>query len=256
VGVGGYPLGCGVGQVSGRVTLVTGGSKGIGLACARRFQRVGDTVVITYRSDPPPLAGEPGSTDLVAKRCDVTVAADVERLFSEIEAELGAVEVLVYSAGITDDSLLMRMSDERWASVIETNLTACFRVTKRAIPQMLRARAGRIVLISSVVALTGNPGQSNYAASKAGLIGFARSLAREVASRSVTVNVIAPGLVETDMLTALKPDQLEKMVASVPLGRSAQPDEIASVVEFIASDAASYVTGAVVPADGGLGMGH
>jgi len=150
----------------------------------------------------------------------------------------------------------MRMSDERWASVIETNLTACFRVTKRAIPQMLRARAGRIVLISSVVALTGNPGQSNYAASKAGLIGFARSLAREVASRSVTVNVIAPGLVETDMLTALKPEQLEKMVASVPLGRSAKPDEIASVVEFIASEAASYVTGAVVPADGGLGMGH
>jgi 3-oxoacyl-[acyl-carrier protein] reductase len=211
---------------------------------------------VTYRSDPPPLAGEPGCKDLIAKRCDVTVATDVEQLFSEIEAELGAVEVLVYSAGITDDSLLMRMSDERWASVIETNLTACFRVTKRAIPQMLRARAGRIVLISSVVALTGNPGQSNYAASKAGLIGFARSLAREVASRSVTVNVIAPGLVETDMLTALKPEQLEKMVASVPLGRSAKPDEIASVVEFIASEAASYVTGAVVPADGGLGMGH
>jgi 3-oxoacyl-[acyl-carrier protein] reductase len=256
MGVGGHPLGCGVGQVSGRVTLVAGGSKGIGLACARRFQRAGEKVVVTYRSDPPPLSGDPGCNDLIAKRCDVTVAADVEQLFSEIEAELGAVEVLVYSAGITDDSLLMRMSDERWASVIETNLTACFRVTKRAIPQMLRARSGRIVLISSVVALTGNPGQSNYAASKAGLIGFARSLAREVASRSVTVNVIAPGLVETDMLTALKPDQLEKMVASVPLGRSARPEEIASVVEFIASEEASYVTGAVVPADGGLGMGH
>ena len=242
--------------MSGRVTLVAGGSRGIGLACARRFQAGGDSVVVTYRADPPPLAGEPGSLDLVAKRCDVTVAAEVEQLFSEIEAELGTVEVLVYSAGITDDSLLMRMSEERWSEVIETNLTACFRVTKRAIPPMLRARAGRIVLISSVVAMTGNPGQSNYAASKAGMIGFARSLAREVASRNVTVNVIAPGLVETDMLTAIKPDQLAKMVATVPLGRSAQADEIASVVEFIASAGASYVTGAVVPADGGLGMGH
>jgi 3-oxoacyl-[acyl-carrier protein] reductase len=242
--------------VSGRVTLVAGGSRGIGLACARRFQRAGDRVVVTYRSEPPATLAEPGCLDLVAKRCDVTSPADVEQLFSEIEAELGAVEVLVYSAGITDDSLLMRMSDERWSAVIETNLTACFRVTKRAIPSMLRARAGRIVMISSVVALTGNPGQSNYAASKAGLIGFARSLAREVASRTVTVNVITPGLVETDMLAAIKPDQLEKMMASVPLGRSAQPDEIAAVVEFIASPAASYVTGAVVPADGGLGMGH
>jgi 3-oxoacyl-[acyl-carrier protein] reductase len=256
MGVGGHPLGSGVGQVSGRVTLVTGGSRGIGLACARRFQRAGDSVVVTYRSDPPPTLAEPGCKDLIARRCDVTSKEDVERLFTEIEAEVGAVEVLVYSAGITDDSLLMRMSEERWAGVIETNLTACFRVTKRAILPMLRARAGRIVLISSVVALTGNPGQSNYAASKAGLIGFARSLAREVASRSVTVNVIAPGLVETDMLAAMKPDQLEKMVATVPLGRSAQPDEIAAVVEFIASEAASYVTGAVVPADGGLGMGH
>lgn len=256
MGVGGHPLGSGVGQVSGRVTLVAGGSRGIGLACARRFQAGGDSVVVTYRADPPPLAGEPGSLDLVAKRCDVTVAAEVEQLFSEIEAELGTVEVLIYAAGITDDSLLMRMSEERWSEVIETNLTACFRVTKRAIPPMLRARAGRIVLISSVVAMTGNPGQSNYAASKAGMIGFARSLAREVASRNVTVNVIAPGLVETDMLTAIKPDQLAKMVATVPLGRSAQADEIASVVEFIASAGASYVTGAVVPADGGLGMGH
>lgn len=242
--------------MSGRVTLVTGGSRGIGLACARRFQRAGDTVVITYRSEPPVELASPGCKDLVAKRCDVTSAVDVEQLFSEIEAELGAVEVLVCSAGITEDSLLMRMSEERWAAVIETNLTACFRVTKRAVAPMLRARAGRIVLISSVVALTGNPGQSNYAASKAGMIGFARSLAREVAGRSVTVNVISPGLVETDMLAAIKPDQLDKMLATVPLGRSAQPDEIAAVVEFIASSAASYVTGAVVPADGGLGMGH
>jgi 3-oxoacyl-[acyl-carrier protein] reductase len=235
---------------------VTGGSRGIGLACARRFQKAGDRVVVTYRSEAPSPLAEAGCADLVAKHCDVTSSEDVEQLFSEVEAELGAVEVLVYSAGITDDSLLMRMSDERWSSVIETNLTACFRVTKRAVPAMIRARAGRIVLISSVVALTGNPGQSNYAASKAGMIGFARSLAREVASRSVTVNVVAPGLVETDMLAAIKPDQLEKMVANVPLGRVATAEEIAGVVEFVASEAASYVTGAVVPADGGLGMGH
>jgi 3-oxoacyl-[acyl-carrier protein] reductase len=243
-------------QVSGRVTLVAGGSRGIGLACARRFQRAGDRVVVTYRSEPPPLTESPDGNELIAKRCDVTVPEDVERLFNEIEAELGPVEVLVFAAGITDDSLLMRMSEERWASVIETNLTACFRVTKRAIAPMLKARAGRIVLISSVVALTGNPGQSNYAASKAGLIGFARSLAREVASRSVTVNVVTPGLVETDMLAAIKPDQLEKMLQSVPLGRSAKPDEIAVAVEFMASSAAGYITGAVLPADGGLGMGH
>jgi len=213
-------------------------------------------VVITYRGEPPGDLEAPGATPLIAKRCDVTIPDEVEQLFSEIETELGTVEVLVFSAGITDDSLLMRMSEERWAQVLETNLTACFRVTKRAISPMLRARSGRIVLISSVVAMTGNPGQANYAASKAGMIGFARSLAREVASRSVTVNVVAPGLVDTDMLSALRPEQVEKMLESVPLGRSARPDEIASVVEFIASGAASYVTGAVVPADGGLGMGH
>ena len=242
--------------MSGRITLVAGGSRGIGLACARRFQLAGDRVVITYRGEPPGDLEAPGATPLIAKRCDVTIPDEVEQLFSEIETELGTVEVLVFSAGITDDSLLMRMSEERWAQVLETNLTACFRVTKRAISPMLRARSGRIVLISSVVAMTGNPGQANYAASKAGMIGFARSLAREVASRSVTVNVVAPGLVDTDMLSALRPEQVEKMLESVPLGRSARPDEIASVVEFIASGAASYVTGAVVPADGGLGMGH
>jgi 3-oxoacyl-[acyl-carrier protein] reductase len=242
--------------VSGRVTLVAGGSRGIGFACAKRFQAAGDRVVVTYRGEPPGDLEAPGSSTIIAKRCDVTVVDDVEQLFSEIEAELGTVEVLVYAAGITDDSLLLRMSEERWARVIETNLTACFRTTRRAIAPMLRARAGRIVFISSVVAMTGNPGQANYAASKAGLIGFARSLSREVAGRSVTVNVVAPGLVDTDMLGALKPEQVENILESVPLGRSSRPEEIASVVEFVASEGASYVTGAVVPADGGLGMGH
>jgi 3-oxoacyl-[acyl-carrier protein] reductase len=192
----------------------------------------------------------------VAKRCDVTVQDDVDRVFSEIEAELGTVEVLICSAGITEDGLLMRMSEQRWENVIETNLTACFRVTKRAIPAMLKARSGRVILISSVVAMMGNAGQTNYAAAKAGLIGFARSLAREVASRSVTVNVIAPGIVDTDMLRAISPDHLEKMVEAVPMGRAGSAEEIAALVSFIASPGASYVTGAVLPADGGLGMGH
>lgn len=242
--------------LSNRVVLVTGGSRGIGLACARDLQQLGDRVVITYREAPPADLVRDGHEDIVAKRCDVTSPDDVNGLFSEIEAELGSVEVLVCSAGITEDSLLMRMSEERWANVIETNLTACFRVTKRAIPAMLKARSGRVILISSVVAMMGNPGQTNYAAAKAGLIGFARSLAREVASRSVTVNVIAPGLVDTDMLHDISADHLEKMVQSVPMGRVATAGEIAGLVSFIASPAAGYVTGAILPADGGLGMGH
>jgi 3-oxoacyl-[acyl-carrier protein] reductase len=242
--------------VSERVALVTGGSRGIGLGCARALQAQGERVVITYNSTTPEGLSAAGATDIVAKKCDVTAVADVDRLFSEIEAELGAVEVLVCSAGITEDSLLMRMSEERWASVIETNLTSCYRVTKRAIPSMIRARAGRVILISSVVAMMGNAGQTNYAASKAGLIGFARSLAREVAARSVTVNVVAPGLVLTDMLSEMTPEQLDKLVQAVPMGRAASVEEIAAVVAFLASPAASYVTGAILPADGGLGMGH
>ena len=232
-----------------RVVLVTGGSRGIGLACARRFAALGDHVAVTYNSSPPP-------DGLFGVKCDVTDAAQVDAAFREIEEKFGPVEILVSNAGVTKDTLLLRMSEADFTAVVDANLTAAFRVVKRASQGMLRARRGRIILMSSVVGLLGSAGQANYAASKAGLVGFARSLARELGSRSITVNVVAPGPVETDMTASLGEDRLRELTAQVPLARMATADEIAGVVEFLAGPDASYITGAVIPVDGGLGMGH
>ncbi len=235
---------------SGRVILITGGSRGIGLACARRFAHDGDRVAVTYNSSPPP-------DGLFGVQCDVTDSAQVDAAFAAVEDHFGApVEVLVSNAGVTKDGLLLRMSEDDFTSVIDANLTASYRVAKRAAKAMLKARSGRIILMSSVVGLLGQAGQSNYAASKAGLVGFARSLARELGSRNITVNVVSPGPVSTDMTAALSDDQLAAITGAVPLGRMADVDEVAGVVSFLAGPDAAYITGAVIPVDGGLGMGH
>ena len=232
-----------------RVVLITGGSRGIGLATAQRFAALGDKVAVTYNTSAT-------SGDFLAVQCDVTKQEDVDRTFAEVEEKLGPVEVLVSNAGITRDGLLLRMKEQDFAEVLDANLTGAFRVSKRATQTMLRARKGRIILVSSVVGLSGQAGQANYAASKAGLVGFARSLARELGSRSITVNVVAPGPVDTDMTRALGEEKLQAFAAVVPLGRIATTDEIAGVITFLASADAAYITGAVIPVDGGLGMGH
>jgi 3-oxoacyl-[acyl-carrier protein] reductase len=232
-----------------RSVLVTGGNRGIGKAIADAFVAAGDRVAITYRSGEPPEG-------VLGVRCDVTDPAQVETAFGEVESEQGPVEVLVANAGITRDTLLLRMSEEDWADVLDTNLTGTFRVAKRAAKGMLRLRRGRIVLISSVVGLLGSAGQVNYAASKAGLVGLARSLARELGSRSITTNVVAPGFVETEMTAVLPEKQQAEYQAQIPLRRFASTEEVAGVVRWIASEEAGYVTGAVIPVDGGLGMGH
>jgi NAD(P)-dependent dehydrogenase (short-subunit alcohol dehydrogenase family) len=231
--------------------LITGGNRGIGLACAQAFQKQGDRVVITYRSSSPDdLEG------ITAIKCDVTKADDVEALFTQIESELGAVEVLVANAGINKDTLLMRMSEEQWDDVIDTNLKAAWRCAKRATPQMMKARSGRIVFMSSVVGYFGSPGQTNYASSKAGLIGLARSITRELGGRGITANLVAPGPVATDMLDALGEQGAARLVELVPLKRAAQPEEVAAAVTFLASPEAAYISGVVLPVDGGMAMGN
>ena len=232
-----------------RSVLVTGGYRGIGRAVAEAFLAQGDQVAVTTRNGGAP----DGALDV---RCDITDQEAVDAAFTQIEEAHGPVEVLVANAGVTHDTLVLRMSDDDWSSVIDTNLTGSFRVTKRAAKGMLRLRRGRIIYISSVVGLLGSAGQVNYAASKAGLVGMARSLARELGSRSITANVVAPGFVDTDMTAVLTDDQKNAIKGQVPLGRYADPAEIASVVTGLASDGAAYITGAVIPVDGGLGMGH
>jgi len=229
--------------------LVTGGNRGIGRAIAEAFLAQGDRVAVTTRNGGAPE----GALDV---RCDVTDPEQVEAAFAEVEAAHGPVEVLVANAGITHDTLLLRMSEEDWSSVIETNLTGSYRLAKRAAKGMLRLRRGRIVFVSSVVGLLGSAGQVNYAASKAGLVGMARSIARELGSRSITANVVAPGFVETDMTGVLTDEQKAAIKAQVPLQRYATTDEVAAAVTWLAGDGAAYVTGAVIPVDGGLGMGH
>ena len=233
-----------------RNVLVTGGNRGIGLAIARAFADAGDNVVITHRSGEPPEG-------LQGVRCEVTDSASVDAAFTAAEEIFGGpVEVLVANAGITRDTLLMRMSDEEFDSVIDTNLAGAFRCARRAATGMIRKRRGRIVLISSVVGLYGSPGQTNYAASKAGLVGLARSISRELGGRGITANVVAPGFIDTEMTAVLPDDQKKAYLANIPAGRFATPEEVASVVRFVASDDAAYITGAVIPVDGGLGMGH
>lgn len=212
------------------------------------FSERGYKVAVTYRSDPP--------ADLLAVRCDVTDAGEVDQAFSRVEAELGPVEILVSNAGLNDDQLLLSMKEDAWSSVLDANLSGAYRVARRATSKMIRARWGRMIFVSSVVALAGSPGQTNYAASKAGLIGFARSLAREIGGRGVTVNVVAPGFVATDMTAALSEARQKEIIGQVPLGRMATADEVASAIAFVASEEAGYITGAVIPVDGGLGMGH
>jgi len=233
----------------GRSVLVTGGNRGIGLAIARAFVEQGDRVAVTYRGKPPPEG-------LFGVRCDVTDSEQVDTAFKEVEAAHGHVEVLVANAGITDDTLLMRMTEEQFTGVLDANLTGAFRVAKRATRAMLKARWGRMIFISSVVGMTGGPGQVNYAASKAGLIGVARSIVREMGGRNITANVIAPGFIATDMTDAVTEERRQTILASVPAGRYGKPEEVAAAVTFLASDAGAYITGAVLPVDGGIGMGH
>ena len=239
-----------------RSVLVTGGNRGIGLAIAQAFADQGDAVAITYRTGEPPVLKPAEGGSFLAVQCDITRSEDVDRAFAEVEAAHGTVEILVANAGITKDTLVLRMSEEDFETVIDTNLKGSFRVAKRAARGMLRIKRGRLIFISSVVGMTGSAGQVNYAASKAGLVGMARSLARELGSRAITANVIAPGFVETDMTAVLDEARKKDILSQVPLARYAAPAEVAGLAVFLASPEAGYITGAVIPVDGGLGMGH
>ncbi|MEU0491626.1 beta-ketoacyl-ACP reductase [Nocardiopsis changdeensis] len=232
-----------------RSVLVTGGNRGIGLAIARELAAGGDDVAVTYRSGEPPEG-------FLGVRCDITDSAQVDAAFKEVEEAQGPVEVLVANAGITKDQLLALMSEDDFSSVLDTNLTGSFRVAKRAVRGMMRKRSGRIILISSVVGLLGSGGQANYAASKAGLVGFGRSLARELGSRNITVNVVAPGFIETDMTGALPEERQAEIKKNIPLGRYGTTEDIARTVSFLAGPGGAYISGAVIPVDGGMGMGH
>jgi len=232
-----------------RTVLITGGNRGIGYSMAETFLSAGHRVAVTARS------GE-GPEGSLTVRADVTDGESLDSAIAEVEAKLGPIEVLVANAGITKDTLILRMSDEDFEQVINTNLSGVFRVVKRAIKSMVKARFGRIILISSVVGLYGSAGQVNYSSAKAGLVGFARSLTRELGGRGITTNVVAPGFIETDMTAVLSEDQRSTYMAAIPAGRFAEPSEVANVVRWLASDDAAYISGAVIPVDGGLGMGH
>jgi 3-oxoacyl-[acyl-carrier protein] reductase len=232
-----------------RTVLVTGGNRGIGLAIARAFAAQGDRVAVTHRGSAAPEG-------LYGVVCDITDSGAVDAAFTAVEAEFGPVEVLVANAGVTEDTLLMRMGEEQFTRVVDTNLTGAWRCAQRASTKMVRGRFGRMIFISSVVGLYGGPGQVNYAASKAGLVGMARSITRELGTRNVTANVVAPGFIETDMTAQLTEARREEILKAIPAGRLASPEEVAAVVTWLASDAAGYVNGAVIPVDGGLGMGH
>ena len=235
-----------------RTVLVTGGNRGIGLAIAQAFVKQGDRVAITHRG----TFDQSAAPEVFGVTCDITDGAAVDAAFTTVENELGPVEVLVANAGITDDTLLLRMSEDQFTRVLDTNLTGAFRCAKRASSKMLRAKWGRMIFISSVVGLSGGAGQVNYAASKAGLVGIARSITRELGSRNITANVVAPGFIQTDMTHVLSDDRKAEILKSIPAGRMATTDEVAAAVMWLAGDTSAYISGAVIPVDGGLGMGH